>query len=102
MTAKVTKQSNKEEQWRRRLGRFAASGLQVKQFCQAEAVSAASFYRWSKLLAKSARAPRAVGFIDAGPMPPEPRATPKLEPASAALEVRFELGHGLVLHIVRR
>ena len=102
MTAKVTKQWNKEMEWQRRLARFAASGLRVKQFCQAEAVSAASFYRWSKLLGKATGALRAAGFIDVGPMVPTPHTAVKTGPASAALEVRLELGHGLVLHIVRR
>ena len=102
MTAKVTKQSSKEEQWQQRLARFAASGQRVRQFCQAEAVSAASFYRWSKLLAKVARTAPAAGFIDVGPMALTPRTAVKAGPASAPLEVRLELGHGLVLHIVRR
>ena len=101
MSVMVTKQSNKEVEWRRRLARFAASGQQVRQFCQAERVSTATFYRWHKLLGDSALAPDS-GFIDVGPMPSAPRATPKTAPASAALEVRLELGHGLVLHIVRR
>ncbi|MES2740350.1 MAG: hypothetical protein V4754_05295 [Pseudomonadota bacterium] len=63
MTAKATKQSSKEEQWQQRLARFAASVQRVKQFCQAEAVSATSFYRWSTLLTKGARTAQAAGFI---------------------------------------
>ncbi|MES2741306.1 MAG: hypothetical protein V4754_10180 [Pseudomonadota bacterium] len=98
---RATKQSSKEEQWQQRLAWFAASVQRVKQFCQAEAVSAASFYRWSKLLAKVAR-PHAPGFIDVGPMAPAPRTAIKAGPASAALEVRLKLGQGLVLHIVSR
>lgn len=101
MTAKATKQSSKEAQWQQRLARFAASGQRVRQFCQAEAVSSASFYRWSKLLTKVARAPQSNGFIDVGPMAPTPCTAVKASLASAALEVRLELGHGLVLHIVR-
>ena len=101
MTATCAKQSGKEVEWQRRLARFAGSGQQVKQFCQEEGVSTATFYRWHKLLGKVAAAAPGTGFIDAGPMP-APRATPKVEPASAALEVRLDLGHGLILHIVRR
>ena len=102
MKAMVTKQSGKQMEWQRRLARFAGSGQQLKQFCLAERVSTATFYRWHKLLGKAASAVPDARFIDVGPMPAAPRATPKVEPASAALEVRLELGHGLVLHIVRR
>ncbi len=103
MTGRVTKQSSKEVEWKRRLVRFAASGQPVRQFCQAEGVSAASFYRWQGLLSKAVVAPpAAASFIDVGAMPASPRTTPKVESTGAALEVRLELGHGLVLHIVRR
>jgi len=102
MAAMVTKQSGKEVEWRRRLARFAGSGQQVKRFCLAERVSTATFYRWHKLLGDAAAPSPGSGFIDVGPMPAAPRATPKVAPARAALEVRLELGHGLVLHIVRR
>jgi putative transposase len=101
MTEMVTKCSSREAEWRLRLARFAASGLPVRQFCDAEAVSNATFYSWQKKLGKAVVTAPGAGFIDVGPMPP-PRASVKLEPAIAALEVRLELGHGLVLHIVRR
>jgi len=102
MTAMVSKQSNKEVEWQRRLARFAGSGQQVKQFCQAERVSTATFYRWHKLLGEVVAPSPGSGFIDVGPMMSAPRAAAKGALASAALEVRLELGHGLVLHIVRR
>ena len=68
MAAMVTKQSGKEVEWRRRLARLAGSGQQVKQFCQAERVSTATFYRWHKLLGDAAAPSPGSGFIDAGPM----------------------------------
>ena len=102
MTEMVTKRSSREAEWRLRLARFAASGLPVRQFCDAEAVSNATFYSWQKKLGKAVVTSPGAGFIDVGPMPAPPRAPVKVEPASAALEVRLELGHGLVLHIVRR
>ena len=98
------KQSRKEVEWRQRLARFAASGQQIKSFCQAESVSEAVFYRWRKQLAAVAGVAPAAGFIDVGVMPPAP-AVPSMtqcESASATLEVRLDLGHGLVLQIVRR
>jgi hypothetical protein len=42
--------STKEDQWRSRLRRFQSSGMSVKRFCEAERVSAASFYQWRKRL----------------------------------------------------
>jgi hypothetical protein len=37
--------------WRLRLKRFAGSGLSVARFCEAEGVSASSFFRWRKRIA---------------------------------------------------
>ena len=50
-----TVNSTKEDQWRSRLRRFQSSGMTVTQFCQAEQVSAPSFYQWRKRLATSRR-----------------------------------------------
>lgn len=105
MDGMVAKQSRKEVEWRQRLARFAANGQEVKAFCLAESVSEATFYRWRKQLAAVAGvAPAAAGFIDVGVMPPAP-VVPSMTPcesAGATLEVRLDLGHGLVLQIVRR
>lgn len=104
MDGMVAKQSRKEMEWRQRLARFAANGQVVKSFCQAESVSEATFYRWRKLLAEPGGTARAAGFIDVGVMPPAPAAPAMTQCASAGaiLEVRLDLGHGLVLQIVRR
>jgi hypothetical protein len=60
------------------LGRFAGSGLTVTAFCEREAISAASFYRWRALSAgagaedqrsvavRERTAPSAVGFVELG------------------------------------
>lgn len=104
MDGMVVKQSRKEVEWRQRLARFAANGQQIKLFCQAESVSEATFYRWRKQLAETAGATADAGFIDVGVMPPA-SAVPSMtqcESAGAALEIRLDLGHGLVLQIVRR
>ena len=45
-------------EWTERLFRFQQSGLSVSQFCQREAVSPATFYRWRKKLGRSAVAAR--------------------------------------------
>jgi hypothetical protein len=100
-------QSKKELPWRERLARFAASEQQVAGFCRSEAVSEASFYRWRKQLNGPAATPlRAARFIDAGALAPvavpAPAAAAEEVAAVPNLEVRLDLGHGLVLHIVRR
>ena len=98
------KQSRKEVEWRQRLARFATSGQQIKSFCQSESVSEAVFYRWRKQLAATGGAAVEAGFIDVGVMPPAPAVASmtQCESVGATLEVRLDLGHGLVLQIVRR
>ncbi|WP_155524408.1 IS66 family insertion sequence element accessory protein TnpA [Burkholderia sp. PAMC 28687] len=104
MVGMVVKQSRKEVEWRQRLARFATCGQQIKSFCKAELVSEATFYRWRKQLAERGDATPAVGFVDVGVMSstPEAQSMTQDQLASAALEVRLELGDGVVLHIVRR
>lgn len=104
MNGIAEKQSRKEVEWRQRLARFAASGQQIKSFCQTESVSEAVFYRWRKQLAAVDGVAPAAGFIDVGVMPAAPSApsTMPCDSAGATLEVRLDLGHGLVLQIVRR
>lgn len=105
MQGTSVRKSHKEMDWQQRLARFSASGQAVKAFCKAEFVSESAFYRWRQRLdetnAAVAPAPR---FIDVGMLPPaEPAERTKPgEPAEAALEIRLDLGRGLVLHIVRR
>lgn len=90
-------QRRSREQWQALLGRFASAGLSVSAFCALESVSEANFYRWKGLLPPSgaghAVAQAAGGFVDLGPMASGPR--------EARLEVRLDLGSGVVLHVVR-
>jgi transposase-like protein len=46
--------SQKRESWRERLRRFERSRSSVAGFCQAEGVSAASFYQWRRVLGRPA------------------------------------------------
>jgi putative transposase len=89
--------------WRALLGRFAGSGLTVQAFCQREAISAVSFYRWrsqlsgasTELAAVACPSPTAAaGFVDLGPL-----GAPSV--ARSRVELRLDLGEGLVLHLVR-
>jgi putative transposase len=92
------------EAWRAMVARFAQSGLTEDVFCQGEGVSPNLFHRWRT---KRVRAtPRAVvdkptrvaaspvltsGFVDLG----------SLKDGGSKLEMRLDLGGGVLLHVVR-
>jgi len=89
-----------EGEWRGLLSRFAGSGLGVEAFCRREAISAASFYRWRGLLgerhfdAEEVHHQLSPAFVDLGALNctslPRPR-----------LDLKLDLGDGLVVHLVR-
>lgn len=95
-----------EHEWRSLLSRFAPSGLGVKAFCRREAISAASFYRWQGLLSddqrKSLKDERgdgvgrgsALAFVDLGALNSAPSVRPRID-------LKLDLGDGLILHLVR-
>lgn len=92
------------DEWQSLLSRFGASGLSVEAFCQAETVSMASFYRWRGLLGR-ASGPGQVreakpAFVDLGLIRPSPAAD-SARPPAGRLELKLDLGGGLVLHLVR-
>ena len=92
------------ETWRAMVARFGQSGLTEEVFCQGDGVSAKLFHRWRM---KRVRAmPRAVvekptrmapsptssaGFVDLG----------SLKTSGSKLEMRLDLGSGVLLHVVR-
>ena len=107
MEKMLERKSSKETEWEYRLARFAASGLFVNEFCQAEGISVANFYRWRKLLSRPVSSALATSaFMDVGTLPlgpetgPMPQEVPDM--TAATLSIRLDLGHGLVLHIERR
>ena len=88
---------------RRIMARFAESGLSVDAFCQRESISTSSFYRWRPLLGDSSprevathsalnAVGRAAAFVDLGTLPPASR---------VPVELRLDLGGGVLLHVVR-
>jgi putative transposase len=91
--------------WRGVLARFASSGLTVQGFCQREAISTASFYRWRSLLEGAStdlERPQKVPIAaTAGPTPDFVDLGPLRPTASSRLELRLDLGAGLFLHLVR-
>lgn len=88
-------------EWRALLSGFEQSGLSVEAYCRREAISAASFYRWRGVLCGKGERPREVmvhdvapGFVDLGALNAAPR-------HRARLDLKLDLGDGLVLHLVR-
>jgi hypothetical protein len=97
------RQRRDEATWRSVISRFEGSGLTVSQFCEGEGIGAASFYHWRSRLSSPVtrrkrraravpvkRAPRG-DFLDLG----------TLSSSTARMEVRLELGGGVVVHIAR-
>ena len=100
-----------ETRWRAVMSRFAGAGVSVSAFCRGESIPTQTFYYWRARLrpAQSAgvASKRAItpspsapprGFVDLGVLP-------SIDPAacvgSGALEIRLDLGAGVVLQIRR-
>lgn len=101
----------RRRRWQLVVRRFERSGLSVAEFCKAESVSAWSLYDWRRKLGGGSRVRQSgdakdAGFVDVGAVR-APRvderiaAAPSLE-VPVGLELRIDLGGGLVLQIVRR
>jgi hypothetical protein len=90
------------DSWRALVGGQPASGLTVSGYCAQARVCKASFYRWRRLLNAAAERPRELhavpaatgnvpAFVDLG----------TLALRGERLELRVDLGGGLVLQIAR-
>jgi hypothetical protein len=98
---KIKQRRYRAEAWQKILGRFEESGLTVPTFCARERISTQSLHRWRSrlggesdraLVAKATQLTRkADEFIDLG----------HLRSAESRLEVRLELGAGVILSIAR-
>ena len=85
------------QEWQAVIARFAESGLGVEPFCAREGLSESTFRRWRSLLGEPSTQPAApatepTGFVDAG--------TLKLG-GTGRLELRLDLGDGVILHLSR-
>jgi transposase-like protein len=103
---KFSRQRRSESAWRELVDRQEQSGLTVAQFCQREGIKSASLYGWRSRFrggrqdmavpevaprnAKTRETPSS-GFIDLG----------ALGSSRSRFEIRLELGHGVLLHLVR-
>jgi len=88
--------------WRGLIAQQASSGLAVQEFCQREGLNASVFWRWRSRLARSKEGRQ----VRARPQPGPQSAAPfidlgDLRTGGARLEVRLELGSGVVLSIAR-
>ena len=97
-----TRQRRSAEEWRAIFERRVASGLSIAAFCQREGIAQSSYARWRTLLVNATRnagvevLPTGVGFVDAGVLMPRAKAD-----TAERMDLRLELGHGIVLHVVR-
>ena len=98
MKGKGRRRSRSE--WRSLLAKFGGSGLSVEAFCRREAISAASFYRWRSLLSGAGDRGEVVvrdsapAFVDLG-------ALNSASSPGRRLDLKLDLGDGLLLHLVR-
>ena len=111
--AKRTAQN--ESIWRERIARRAASGKTIATFCDEEKVGKSTFSYWRRRLvavdaaAMPGRKPTAVAvpFVDLGrikatkPIHSSPLTSSTPVESAASIELRVELGNGVVLHIAR-
>ncbi len=98
-----------EEQQRR----FERSGKTATAFCKDEGVALSTFYQRRARVKKQEQgrvtgvARRTATFIDAGPLVVTPAAgammrAPSARESDGLVEVRIDLGGGVVLHVSRR
>ena len=113
----ATDRSQPESAWRERFVRYARSKQTVEAFCLSEAVSVASFYGWRTRLRngrgnvlpapRTVPLPAASPFIDLGSVrtgsirTTASRHAPAPDYAPTTINLRLDLGGGVVLHIVR-
>lgn len=107
MEAKTkTRRHLSAQAWREVFGRFDASGESVTGFCKREGLHTSSFNRWRQRLSgqptvhaktpgKVSRPAPVASFIEMDSMALAAR------PSSGRLEVRLDLGGGVVLQLVR-
>ncbi|HEY4969375.1 MAG TPA: transposase [Steroidobacteraceae bacterium] len=86
--------------WRGLIARFEESGLTAIAFCEREGVSSKSFYRWRTRLSAAGQAATRTAARVASPAP-EFIDLGALRGGSSRLELRLDLGGGVLLHLVR-
>lgn len=88
--------------WRGLVASFASSGLTLPQYCAREGIGIARYHRWQRLLALPPR--RALSSMPATAMTmkaPEFVDLGALTNTTTRLELRLDLGGGVILQIAR-
>ena len=106
MKITTSKRDDTAAQWRQRIKDQAGSGQSVAAFCRARGIAQATFYWWKARLGKarsvvSARSVSEVPFIDLGSVNDMTSAVPA-SLAASGMDIRLDLGGGVVLTITRR
>ena len=97
---KGTGRRRSRSEWRSLLAKVGGSGLGVGAFCRREGISAASFYRWRSKLRDAVNRGEVVvrdsapAFVDLG-------ALNLASSPGRRLDLKLDLGDGLLLHLVR-
>lgn len=88
--------------WRELIAQQSRSGLAVQEFCQREGLNASVFWRWRLRLKRSMEGGRVRARPDAAPKIAAPFIDlGDLRSGGSRLEVRLDLGAGVVLSIAR-
>ena len=87
--------------WRGLFSRHSSSGLSVPEFCRRERINAALFRRWRSTLKEVDPDHRAAAGAEPGAQVAVPFIDLGNLRSSARVEVRLELGAGIVLSIAR-
>jgi transposase-like protein len=114
MSTFATRTARNESIWRERLARQAASGKTIAVFCHEEGVGKSTLSYWRRRLGVvdegggQELAAVAAPFLDVGRVKAARWRQHSASPAdsaselsSASIELRLELGNGVVLHIAR-
>jgi hypothetical protein len=89
--------------WREILGRFERAGTNISEFCAREGVCESSFYRWRARMGIPGAGVTAAPTMRPRPLAAQPSAASFIDLGSlGGLELRLDLGGGVVLQIVRR
>jgi len=95
-----------EDTWRDLLRQFEQGDESVNAFCRREGLSTNTFHRWRARLAVASEAPRS----GAMPVKADDASSPHFvdlgalcapTPSPVRLELKLDLGAGMVLHVVR-
>ena len=101
---KVKRQRLGADKWRELVAKFGDSGLSVRAFCSEEAISTSSFNWWRSRFnhtrqtlpsATAVSAAPAGAFVELGTFSAPPAAP------CERLELRLDLGGGMIVHLVR-